>query len=168
MSRKILIAFYSRSGVTRKACNTLVKILEGLGISAVCEEIIDRKDRSGVRGYVIAGKDAAMKNSTEIAQLANNPAEFDIIVLAMPVWAFSMPPAIRAYVEQTKERLPQKMAAICTEGSSGDKKTYADLEKLTARELLATVTLIDKKVRVDSAEDFVALLNVFAEKLSAI
>lgn len=164
MANKILIAFYSRSGVTRKTCETLAKILEGLGTSAAVEEIIDHKDRTGIGGYVIAGKDAAMKKSTTIDPPQKNPAEYDMLVLAMPVWAFTFPPAIRTYLEQAQD-LPGKIAAICTQGGSGDKKTFADLEKATDRQLAATVTLIDKKVKANSAEEFIDPLNIFAEKL---
>jgi flavodoxin len=168
MSRKILIVFYSRTGVTLKACSTLAKALDSLGASATCEEIVDHKDRSGLGGYVIAGKDAAMKKSTSIDAPKNNPADYDLLVLAMPVWAFTMPPAIRAYLEQTQGRLPEKIAAICTEGGSGDKKTCANLEKIIGRPLLATLALIDKKIKADSAEEFIGPINGFAEKLLAI
>jgi len=168
MAKKILIAFYSRSGVTLKACSTLAKVLESLGVSATCEEIVDQKSRAGMGGYVIAGKDAALKKTTTIDEPQNIPAEYDMLVLAMPVWAFTVPPAIRAYVDKTKDRLPAKISALCTEGSSGDKRAFCELEKLIDIKLAATVTLIDKKVKTDSAEEYIEPLNVFAKKLLSL
>lgn len=58
---KALVAFYSRTGNTKKLAEEISKILE-----ADIEEIRDKKDRSGAIGWLFAGKDATSKETTEL------------------------------------------------------------------------------------------------------
>ena len=56
MEKKILIAYYSRSGTTKTVAEFLQEKL-----SCDLEEIISTKERSGVVGFFICGREATKK-----------------------------------------------------------------------------------------------------------
>jgi menaquinone-dependent protoporphyrinogen IX oxidase len=80
------------------------------------EEVIDLKNRQGRLAYMSCGRDAMRGKETEIAPTKRNPADYDLIVIAQPVWAFSPTPAIRTYVN--KNDLSGKKVALFFGGSN--------------------------------------------------
>src|SRR3989338_8550287 len=94
---KALIVYYSRTGTTKKVAEELADRLK-----ADKEEIIDKKNRKGPIGYMIAGKDAMRKKLTKINELKKNPENYDLLVIGTPIWAFTMVPAIRTFLIKIK------------------------------------------------------------------
>ncbi|NLE00702.1 MAG: hypothetical protein GX640_12605 [Fibrobacter sp.] len=91
---KVLIAFYSKTGTTRKLAGMLGKELQ-----ADLEEIIDKKKRSGIIGWLISGRDGMKHIPTEIELVKNNPADYDIVLIGGPLWGFKgTAPATRTYL----------------------------------------------------------------------
>ncbi len=154
---KVLVAYYSRSGVTRTAAGDIAARL-----GADIEEIIDNKPRRGAIGWLIAGKDASLKRPTEIAPPAKDPAAYDLVILGTPVWAFTMAPAVRTYIARHAGAF-RKLAFFCTMGGSGDKKTFQHMADLSGLSPMATLALIEKDVRSgkcgEQVEGFVARLQ---------
>jgi len=109
---KILAAVYSRSGHT---LNLAKKITDELG--ADLDIIVDKKNRKGIIGWFMAGKDAVMKKKTEI-EFSKNPKDYDKIVLGTPVWAGSITPAVRTYIIQNNIK---EVAFFCTFGGDAGK-----------------------------------------------
>jgi len=127
--KKTLIVFYSRTGITKKIGELIAKKIGG-----DVEELIDEKDRSGPLGYVMAGKDAALKKLTEIKPLKNNPEDYKTIILGTPIWAYTMAPALRTYIEKNKTILKKKATAFfCTQESSGGEKTLKEMETILGK-----------------------------------
>lgn len=150
---KTLVAYYSRTGNCRKIAQALA---EGLG--ADIEEIIDTKDRSGAIGWMLAGKDATFKSTTEIGPVGKDPAGYDLVVIGTPVWAFTMTPAIRTYLTKYGKAI-KKAAFFCTQGGKGDATTYQHMQDLSAQTPIATMTFLDKDIKSDqwktAVEEFV-------------
>jgi flavodoxin len=139
---KTLIAYYSRTGTTKKVAEQLAEILE-----AEIEEIVDLKNRAGPIGYVAGGKDAMQKKLTTIRPIDKKPSKYDLIVIGSPVWAWTVTPAIRSYVHQNKPFLKgKKLAFFTTMGGSGDKQFFDELEKLLEEKPITTLTLLTKEV----------------------
>jgi len=155
---KVLVAFYSRSGVTRAAAEDIARRL-----GADIEEIIDTKPRRGAIGWLIAGKDASLKCLAEIAPPAKDPAAYDLVILGTPVWAFTMAPAVRTYIARYAGAF-KKLAFFCTMGGSGDKKTFRHMADQAGLSPLATLALTEKNVRAgkcgEQVEGFLARLQV--------
>ena len=118
---KTLIAYYSRTGTTRKVAEEISKQL-----NADIEEIIDLKNRKGAIGYIISGKDATLKKLTKIKELKKDPKDYDIVVIGTPVWAFSMAPAVRMYLKKAKIK---KVALFSTFASSKG-NIFSEMKKL--------------------------------------
>ncbi len=124
---KTLVAFYSRDGTTKKLAEEIAKHLK-----ADIEEIIDTKDRKGVVGYIMAGKDAMKKRLAEIKPAKIDPAKYDVVAIGTPIWGWSMTPAVRTYISQNIHKF-KRVAFFCTMGGSGGMKTFAEMEKLLKR-----------------------------------
>ena len=108
---KTLVVYYTRTGNAKFAAET---IAEELG--AEIEEVIDLKSRQGKLSFISAGRDAMRGKETEIAQTRRTPTDYDLIVIAQPVWAWSPTPAIRTYAN--KNDISGKKVALFFGGSN--------------------------------------------------
>jgi flavodoxin len=127
---KCLVVYYSRTGKTRFVAETIASQL-----GADLEEIVDQKKRSGSLGWIMAGKDASRKSLTEIDAAKNSPANYDLIVIGTPIWAWSPSPAVRTYIKQNS--LSGKTVALFYT-SDGDIRQAAQKTK----ELLQDATVV--------------------------
>lgn len=135
-----LVVYYSRTGMTKK----LAEAISG-GLGCDVEEIIDTKDRSGAKGYLIAGKDAMTKSMTEIKASLKDPAFYDIVIIGTPVWAFTMAPAVRTYLNKNKGRI-KKTAFFCTQGGAGGKRAFKEMEDASGKKPQAVLEIREKEV----------------------
>lgn len=138
---KILISCYSRTGNTKKLRDKIAKILK-----ADVDEIIDKKDRSGIKGWFGGGKDVLFKKETEIS-FKKDVSKYDLVVIGTPVWVGTMVPAVKRYLKDNKFK---KVAFFCTFGGSAS-KTFADMEK-SSKKPISVLGLKDKTVE-NSSED---------------
>ncbi len=163
---RVLVVYYSRSGVTRKACEAIAASLSVAGHEAVTEELIDKTDREGIMGYLGGGRDAVLRKPTEIEPVVADPAGFDLVVIGTPVWAAKCAPAARAFCEQFAGQLA-RVAFVATMGASGDRGAYEAMERYCGKAPVATLTLIDKHIRSDDAEGYAAKVEAFVQELMA-
>ena len=113
--KQIVIAYYSRTGVTRKVAEQLAALLD-----ADLEEIREAKDRSGVLGWLGAGLDSTFKREANLTS-DHNVEGRKTVVIGMPVWGFKPPPAVRSYLRKVN-LAGKKVCAFCTfDGSGGDR-----------------------------------------------
>lgn len=151
-----LVVYYSRSGVTKAVATHLAEKM-----NCEIEEIIDLKDRSGPKGYFIAGKDAATKKLTEIKESQKDPAAYDTVIIGTPVWAFTMAPAVRTYIENNKAKF-KNVSFFCTEGGSGGQRTFKAMEELCGKMPKSTFEVTEKEVKKDT---YKSRAGVFIEKI---
>ena len=102
---KTLVVYYTRTGNSKFAAETIAAEL-----GADIEEVVDLKKRQGKLAYMSCGRDPMSGKETEIALTKRKPADYDLIVIAQPVWAWSPTPAIRTYVN--KNDLSGKKVAL--------------------------------------------------------
>ena len=153
--RDALIVYYSRTGKTRLVAERLAPLLD-----ADVAEITERKDRSGVMGYLGAGKDAIMKRDVELLSCPG-VAGRKVVVLGMPVWAFGPPPAMRAWLKRT-DLGGCKLCAFATMDGSGAERTFQKVAKLAGAPLSATLALIKPR---EGAAALEATLKEWAQKV---
>lgn len=146
---RVLIAYYSRTGNSKRIGTLLKEVLEEFpDVVTQIEPIVDLKDRSGVGGYAIGGRDAAMKKLTDISPPLNDAGNFDMLIIGGPVWAWTVSPAIRTYCS-TQGRKARKIAFFCTMGGSGDKRAFSEMERLCGKPPLSVLGLTDGMVKKD-------------------
>jgi len=137
---KILVAYYSRTGVTKKAAELLAEQL-----SAATEEIKDTVKRAGVTGYVLAGRDAMQRRLTKLEPIKNDPAEFDLVIIGTPIWSWNMSTPVRTYLTEQKDKFKQ-VAFFCTMGGSGDLKAFKEMGEIVDKRPAAVLSLRTKEV----------------------
>lgn len=125
---KILIAYYSKTGITKRVANDLAKKL-----NADIDEIIDLKNRSGIFGWILGGRDAMKGYLTEIKTI-KNPKDYDLVIIGTPVWAANSTPAVRTYIHQFKDQL-KKVAVFSTSGDTPPEKPAKFLEAVLAKKI---------------------------------
>jgi flavodoxin len=138
---KTLVVHYSRSSNTKK-------IAEEISNKIKCdvEEIIDTKNRKGIIGWLISGRDAHSKKLTSIKEIKKDPAKYDLVVLGTPIWAGLMAPAVRTYLNENKGKF-KNVAFFCTCGSSGDVKTFEDMEDYIGITPTSKLTITSKDLK---------------------
>ena len=107
---KILIVYYSRTGVTKKVAEILQQKL-----NCDSEEIISVKDRKGPIGYMISGREAMQGTLAEIKPIISNPADYELVIIGTPVWAFTMSSPTRTFLTEQKDKL-KKVAFLSNHG----------------------------------------------------
>ncbi|MFO7900307.1 MAG: hypothetical protein R6V58_14765 [Planctomycetota bacterium] len=150
----VLVVFYSRTGTTEKVAQALAAEL-----GAEAEEVIDTKPRSGPIGFARSGKDAILKKSTQIRETTHDPSAFDLVLVGTPVWAGSVTPAIRTYLEENREGLTRPVFFLTT-ASSGIDHTFRQMGEICGKEPLATFSLLTREIKKGEHEDKV---RAFAE-----
>ncbi|MCE5326195.1 MAG: hypothetical protein LLG01_07240 [Planctomycetaceae bacterium] len=155
---KTLIVYYSRTGLTRKAAQDIQQAL-----SADIEEIADSVNHSGASGWILAGRDAATKRLTPIGPFQHKTDEYDLVVIATPVWAFTMASPVRTWLTE-HGRECKKVAFLATMGGSGDKRSFEHMSALCGQPPIATLSLIDKDIRKDlHAEKITAFVKTLQD-----
>lgn len=154
---KKLVIYYSRTKNTQKIAIEIAKKTD-----ADIEEIIDKKDRKGVKGYMLAGKDAIQKKLTEISDAVINPNNYDLVIIGTPVWAGTMAPAIRTYLKKHRGQF-HKVAFFTTQGGARRQRVFDDMDEVTDRksvsELMLTTKEVIKENYNEKLEDFIKNLK---------
>lgn len=159
---KTLIIYYSRTGITKKVAEQLQGAFQ-----ADIEEVFDTIDRSGVKGYILSGRDASFNIAARIKEIKSNLKEYDLIIIGTPIWAFTMATPIRSLILQEKENF-SKLAFFCTKGGEGEQKVFKHMKQLTAKEPLATLSLLSKEVlKEEISEKLDNFIQTVKEKYEA-
>ena len=142
--KKILVVYYSRTGMTKKLALSISDML-----GADSEEIIDTKKRAWVVWYIMAGRDAALKRQTTIQTVTKNPSEYDMVCIGTPVWDFTMSAAIRTYLTMYEKQLPTSLIFFCTQASSWAETAIQEMASITGKKPSTTIVFSSKEISRD-------------------
>ena len=157
---KVLIAYYSRTGNNEK----LVKELQ-MKLGCDVEEIIDTVNRKGLWGWLKSGRQASGKKMTRIEPLKKDPSSYDLVIIACPLWANLMPPPIRTYLFDNKDKF-KRVALMSVSGSGkGNNKTIPDFETATGKKISTILMLSQREKQRNSYEK---KLQEFTESISRL
>lgn len=154
---KAIIVFYSRTGMTRKAADTLSKILR-----CDVEELVDKKSRKGLFGYLRSGREAVKKELGEIEATKKNPMLYDIIIVGTPIWASNISSPVRTYLSNNKGKC-KKAAFFCVMGGKSFGKAFVEMEYLCSKKPVAILGLRKGEVVKD---EHVPKLKEFAKEIA--
>jgi flavodoxin len=138
---KTLIAYYSRSGHTEQVAQE---------IAVRCKAAVDRirddgLDRSGPWGYLCSGWQAFSGATPAIRRATKNPADYDLVVIGTPVWNWSLAAPVRTYALRHARQF-KRVAFFCTEGGSGDRRVFDELQCICGRQPLATMVVKEREL----------------------
>ncbi|RLF82909.1 flavodoxin [Thermococci archaeon] len=135
---KTLVVFYSRSGTTKRVAQEVTKAL-----NADVDEVIDKKSRKGILGFLRAGYDATRGKTTEVG-FEKDPSDYDLVIVGTPVWNGRVTPAIRTYLLRNREKI--KNAAFFSTCAGRPGKCLEQMEELWGKKPILRKVLIRKRL----------------------
>ena len=133
---KTLVIYYSFEGSTE----FIAKIIaEKLGADVLKLEPEKEIKSRGFMKFFWGGRQATMKEKPKLKPLDKNPADYDLIFIGTPVWAWTFSPALRSFFYQVKLK-DKKIVLFCSFGG-GLGKTFINMKKeLVGNEIIAEKT----------------------------
>jgi len=162
---KVLIVFYSRTGNTRRAGEAVAEELRAAGCEVAAEELVDRKNRRGLRVWSAGIKDATLKHTTEIEPVGADVAAFDVVVAGTPLWAGTVVPAVRTFLNAYRNEIRQ-VAFFCTMLGLPDNRSFGAMTKVCGREPVARMALIDHHIIRNDPDKFLSRTSRFARTIA--
>jgi len=127
-----LVVYYSFEGNTKFVAETIAR-----EIGADLLELKPKKEMKGhgFSKFIWGGRQVMLKIKPELEPLAKNPADYDLIFIGTPVWAYTFTPPLRSFFSQVKLQ-NKKIALFCThEGNPG--KIFEHMKKeLSGNEII--------------------------------
>ena len=120
---KSLVIYYSRTGKTR-CCATAASEL----LKADLREIIEKKNRKGVLGYLSAGKDSSLRKKVVLEAPDYNFDGYDTIIVLSPVWAWNASAPVMTYLMNCDLKGKQVISIASMGGSEG--KTHETIANI--------------------------------------
>jgi menaquinone-dependent protoporphyrinogen IX oxidase len=146
---KILVVYYSRSGVTRQLAHVIARM-----INADIEEIRDSENRAGVTGFVRSGYEAALDRLTSIEETEHDVESYDLVVVGSPVWAGKPSTPITSFVKKYGHKI-ENFAVFLTHGDAKNDyaKTVVFIEKAVGKQAVKTLSVATAAAR-KAEEDY--------------
>ncbi len=132
---KTLVAYYSRTGNTKKIAEQIAKELK-----ADIDEIKDNTNRDGLLNLAKSIFHAIARKETKI-KTKKDPSKYDLVIIGTPVWAGRETPAVRTYLRKNKFK---KAAFFCTCGSRQG-KSFRNMQRLSKKPL-AKLKIKEKQI----------------------
>lgn len=128
MSRKVLVAYFSASGVTRKAAEKLAAAAGGdlfeiepeIPYTSADLDWMDKKSRSSIEMSDKSSRPAIVKKSLDLS-------EYDSIFVGFPIWWYVAPTIINTFLESC-DFSGRKIILFATSGGSGFGNTVRELQ----------------------------------------
>lgn len=160
MSKKILVAYFSASGVTAKAAWKLSEAI-GADLHEIKPEVpyssadlnwMDKKSRSSVE----------MNDPSSRPMIAEKLADmekYDVVFVGFPIWWYVAPTIINTFLE-SYDFSGKTIIPFATSGGSGMGKTNEKLEPSCPGATLLQGKLLNGNLSEDSLKNWVKNLNL--------
>ncbi len=144
---KVLVAYYSRTNVTKKVGDEIAKSL-----NADVEEITSTVKYEGKIGYARAGKDAMGEKIIKLGDLKYNPSDYDLVYLGVPVWVGKAANPMLSYIKQNEGKF-NEVKFFATAGSRDFEKTFKQMQDYVGKAPQKTLGLTTKEVKKEEFEE---------------
>lgn len=160
MSKKILVAYFSASGVTAKAAWKLSEAI-GADLHEIKPEVpyssadlnwMDKKSRSSVEMN-------APSSRPTIAEKLADMEKYDVVFVGFPIWRYVAPTIINTFLE-SYDFSGKTIIPFATSGGSGMGKTNEKLEPSCPGATLLQGKLLNGNLSEDSLKNWVKNLNL--------
>ena len=125
---KLLVAYFSKSGITKAAAEKIARVGDG----TLFEIVTEKKYPAGYAATVIvAKKEQLVHELPAIVSRVDDFESYDTIALGFPVWWFTCPRVILTFLSQY-DFSGKKVLPFCTHGGSGPRKSADDIRAACA------------------------------------
>ena len=124
---KVAIVFYSFSGNTKRAAMFLQERFTNRGVQCT---MVDLRPEKEEKSFFKQSVQAFLKKEVLLEKRNKIVSEYDFIIFGSPVWAFTIAPALRSFLDNIVGFKKQKVACFLTYGSGlGKDKALSELER---------------------------------------
>ncbi len=88
---------------------------------------------------------AALHRSAAIEASQRSPADYDLVIIGTPVWAWNMSSPVRAYIRRHQGQF-RKLALFCTCDGAGQARVLAEMQALCEKTPVASLGLTTKEM----------------------
>ena len=127
---RVAVVFYSFSGNTRRAARILEKMLTEKGAFIESYELKPVREPSSFAKQCMQ---AVMKQTPDLVAFSFAAASYDALILATPVWAFTVSPAVRTFLKELRVEKTKAAGFVTYHSGAGVDKALADLGDLLTR-----------------------------------
>lgn len=138
-AKKMLVIYYSFEGNTRLIAEAVAHEIKADILELKVKNDIKTK---GFLKFFWGGKQVVQKKTPELLPFSKDPAEYDVIFIGTPVWAYTFAPALRTFFKDVKLK-DKKIVLFCThEGSPA--KTFENMKKeLEGNDIISESDFVD-------------------------
>lgn len=151
------VIFYSLSGTARAVAETIARDL-----AADIEEIKCPRYRKSIMGFLRAGYDGWNNKLPPIDRLQRAPADYDLIVVGGPIWAWHAATPVRSFLQMHKGAFAD-VAFFLTHGGSSPDGVFREMEGLAGKAPKATIAVrtadVERRTFTPAVAEFVATLR---------
>lgn len=124
-NKKVLIAYYSYSGNTKKVAEKIQQLTNG----DIFEIVPKKAYPNNYNDVVNLAKDEKQKDIKPELTDNGNVKDYDIIFLGTPVWWYTMASPVKTFISNN-DFSGKTIVPFCTHGGGGASSTYIDMQKL--------------------------------------
>ena len=126
MAEKILIAYYSKTGNTKRAAEEIAKMMGG-----TLHRIVPQKTYpdSYFATVAVAKWESLKGEKPALADKVEGIGGYDKILVGFPIWWFGCPQLIKTFME-SYDFDAKKVYPFCTHGGSGPKNSTRDIKAI--------------------------------------
>lgn len=155
------VIYYSLEGNTRLAAT---KLAQRIGADVFEIRTVKPYPTKGLRKFLLGGRDSAFGKFPQIERLEVDPSEYDLVVLALPVWAGKAAAPINSFLRGRV--FGGARVALLIASASGDATSCAkDLSVKLGRAQQSMPTLSLRNPGKMPAAELDAQLDAFADQL---
>ena len=155
------VVYYSLEGNTRVAAT---KLADRLGSEVFEIRTVKPYPTKGLRKFLLGGKDSVSGKLPQIQPMEMDPAAYDLVVLALPVWAGKAAAPVNSFINGRS--FGDARVALVIASASGDATSCAkDLAGKLGRDPKSMHTLSLRNPGKMAETDLDAQLDAFALQL---
>ncbi len=124
-NKKVLIAYYSYSGNTKRVAEKIQQLTNG----DIFEIVPKKAYPNNYNDVVNLAKDEKQKDIKPELTDNGNIKDYDIIFLGTPVWWYTMASPVKTFISNN-DFSGKTIVPFCTHGGGGASSTYIDMQKL--------------------------------------
>lgn len=124
-NKKLLIAYYSYSGNTKRVAEKIQQLTNG----DIFEIVPKKAYPNNYNDVVNLAKDEKQKDIKPELTDNGNVKDYDIIFLGTPVWWYTMASPVKTFISNN-DFSGKTIVPFCTHGGGGASSTYIDMQKL--------------------------------------
>ena len=155
--KSTLVVYYSRNWNTKIVAESIAEKIDW-----DIDEIVDLKDRSGLRWYLLLARDANQKKLTKIKKTNISPSDYKTLIIGSPVQNWTIAPAVRTYLTEQLGQLPENISFFCTQNSDEYRTAFLEMADIISKTPKETISIREKNIKKNIFEKD---LDAFVSKI---